>query len=182
MDGDFLKLKSEEKVLSFERFIVISINNAEAQRNILQGNINRNSKATDLQSSWHFTRKWHPQVEPLLGSYTNRSHNFEWLRLSLVILYIRFLFTNVFHIKKLKNVKRVCPKRTKKDKKNENKVQKNENIWTPKGKKRPWKWASENATTIYFMHNNDCVQLVIHATIHDSQNCLILASHSFNFI
>ena len=34
-----------------------------------------------------------------------------WLRLSLVILYIPLLSANVFHIKKLKNLKRVCPKR-----------------------------------------------------------------------
>jgi len=58
-------------------------------------------------------------VEPLLGSYTNRDYNFDWLRLSLVILYIPFLYANVFHIKKLKNVKRVCPKRIREGQKNE---------------------------------------------------------------
>jgi len=42
-------------------------------------------------------------------------------------LYIPFLFANDFHIKKLKNVKRVCPKRKSKDKKKKRRS-KNENM------------------------------------------------------
>ena len=41
-------------------------------------------------------------LQDMLGSYTNRSHNSEWLRLSFVILYIPFLSANVFHIIKIK--------------------------------------------------------------------------------
>ena len=63
------------------------------------------------QISWHLTRKFHPQVEPLLGSYTNRSHTFWMVEIKPVICtYLCFL--QMFSIfKKLKNVKRVCPKR-----------------------------------------------------------------------
>jgi len=42
---------------------------------------------------------------------------------------------------------------TKRIRKGQEKSKKNEDIWTPKDKKRPWKWASQNSTTIYFLHN-----------------------------
>jgi len=47
--------------------------------------------------------------------------------LSLAILNIPLLFTNVFNINKVKNVKRVCPERKIKGQKNMKRL-KNENI------------------------------------------------------
>lgn len=48
----------------------------------------------------------------------------------------------------------------KKVKKDENMNPKNENTIIV---------CKPNATTIYFLHNNDCVKLVIHAIIHGNQ-------------
>ena len=48
LDGNPTKLKLGEKALSFERFMVISINNADSQKDTLQDNFSHNSKATDL--------------------------------------------------------------------------------------------------------------------------------------
>jgi len=66
----------------------------------------------------------------LLGSYNNRDHNFELTMLSLVILYIPFLFCKYFPM--LNNVKRVCPKRIIKGQK-ETKIKKVKNM-NPKQK------------------------------------------------
>jgi len=60
-------------------------------------------------------------LSAFLGSYNNRDHKFELTMLSLVILYILLLFCKCFPI--LKNVKRVCPKRIIKGKK-ETKIKK----------------------------------------------------------
>ena len=79
-------------------------------RNRLQIWKQLNGEGYWFESSWNFTRKCHPHVEPLLGSYNNRIHNFELAMVSLVILYIHFLSTKSFPILKLKNLKRVCPK------------------------------------------------------------------------
>ena len=74
----------------------------------------------------------------------------------IICTYLFFLqMLSIF--KKLKNVKRVCPKIINKGKK-EQKGQKRWKIWTPRKEKRPWKWESQNATTIYFLCIiNDCV-------------------------
>jgi len=84
-------------------------------------------------------------------------------------LYIPLLSANVFHIKKIKNVKRVCPKRINKGQKNNNKVQKMK-IYEPQKTKRDHESEKVKMPPLFtFMQNNDCMRLVIHAIIHDSQ-------------
>ena len=62
------------------------------------------------------------------------------------------------------------------------KVKKDEKM-NPKKIKRPWKCASQNSTTIYFLYKiNDYVQFVTYATIHDSQNVQTWLFHVFNFM
>ena len=81
------------------------------QRSIYMCGIGPMDQATSWRCSWHFTRKCHPQVEPLLGSYTNRSHNF-WMSEIKPVICTYLCFLQMFSIfKKLKNLKRVCPKR-----------------------------------------------------------------------
>ena len=48
------------------------------------------------QSSWHFTRKCHPHVKPMLVTYTYRIHNFDLTVGNLVNMYILFLLQVVF--------------------------------------------------------------------------------------
>ena len=67
-------------------------------------------------------------------------------------MYIPFIVANVFHIckkiKKLKNVKRVCPKRKIKGKKEQRKDKKMRENEPQEKEKRPWKCESPNATPI----------------------------------
>ena len=100
-------------------------------------------------------------MEPLLGSYNNRVHNFLIDFDSLVNMYIP-CFPQVFfpyfeNNKKWKEGK--SPKRKIKGLRKE-KIKKNKK-WTPKekiDKNKTWKWASQNATTINFYYkDNDYV-------------------------
>jgi len=70
--------------------------------------------------------------------------------------------------KKLKNVKRVCPKIKSKDKKIE-KGQKNEKM-NPHGNKKDHESVQVQMPLLfYFLYRNECVQLVIYDTIQGNQ-------------
>ena len=99
LDGNPLNLKPREKALSFKRFTIISINNADSHKDTLQCNINNNSKATNLRvldiSLVNAIPKWSHYQGPIVIGFII----LHWLNLSLVILYIPLLSANVFHIK-----------------------------------------------------------------------------------
>ena len=86
-------------------------------------------------------------------------------------MYIPFISANVFHIqkiKKLKNVKRVCPKRKIKGKKE----WKGKKRWkmNPKEKQKYNESVQVQMPLLFtFLHNNDYVQLVVYARIHGNQ-------------
>ena len=79
--------------------------------NICMFGIGLMDQATSRWCSLHLTRRCHPHVKPLLGSYKYRIHNFD-LTLLKFLKYCTYLFFLQMYSQIKKWKKRVCPKRT----------------------------------------------------------------------